>query len=123
MKTNKIKVVLSAVLIAAMTGCASYPNHVSLTDGQKKAMTEHKARGAVLVDSYGQLVVVGENGERVKRCTAEPGGKGDLKQCRGLQKGAEVQNIRNVTLIRSKINPECWTFVDPWLGFAEEICW
>jgi hypothetical protein len=120
---NKIIVVLSTVLMAAMTGCASYPNHVSLTDGQKKAMKDSKARGAILVDSYGQVVVVGENGERVKRCTAEPGGKGDLKQCRGLQKGNEVQNIRSLTLIRSKINPECWTFVDAVLGFAEEVCW
>lgn len=123
MKTNKIRVILSALLIAAMTGCASYPSSVSLTDGQRKVMPEYKARGAILVDSDGQLAVVGENGERVKRCTVEPGGKGDLKQCRGLQKGAEFQNIRSVTLIRSKVNPECWTFVDPWLGFAEEICW
>lgn len=123
MKTNKIRVILSALLIAAMTGCASYPSNVSLTDGQRKAMTEYKARGAVLVDGDGQLTVVGENGGRVKRCTAEPGGKGDLKQCQGLQKGNEILNIRNVTLIRSKINPECWTFYDAVVGYAEEVCW
>jgi len=123
MNTNKIKVVLAAVLVAAMTGCATYPEHVSLSDGQKNAIKENNARAAVAVTYDGRLVAVDENGKSLRRCTIEPDGKGELKQCVGLQKGATVQSVRNITLIKSKINPDCWTFINPVLGFAEEVCW
>jgi len=123
MNTNKIKVVLAAVLVAAMTGCATYTEHVSLSDGQKTAIKENKARAAVAVTYDGRLVAVDENGKSLRRCTIEPDGKGELKQCVGLQKGAAVQSVNSLTVIRSKINPECWTFYDGVYGFAQEFCW
>jgi len=123
MNTNRIKVVLSAVLVVAMTGCATYPEHVSLSDGQKRAIKENKARAVVTVTEDGRLAAVDENGKPSRRCTVEPEGKGELKQCPSLEKGATVLSIRNLTLIKSHYNPDCWTFYDPTWGFAEQICW
>jgi len=125
MNTNNIKVVLSAVLFAAMTGCASYPEHVSLSDGQKRAMKENKAQAAVAMTEEGQLITFDKNGGKssLTRCTVEPEGKGELKQCPSLMKGATVQSIRSLTFIKSKYNPECWIIIDPTWGFAEQICW
>ncbi len=124
MNTNKTIVVLSAVLAAAMTGCTPSPQGVSLSEGQKKVMKENNARAAIAVTDGGRLVVVNANGEPLKRCTVGST-KGDrgVEPCQGLQKDYAVQSLATFTIIRSKKNPECWTFIDPVYGFAEEICW
>jgi hypothetical protein len=120
MNTNKIRVALSAALVAAMTGCASFPE---LSDGQKRVIKENKARAAIALAEDGRLVAVDENGKALTRCTLEADGKGELKQCTGLQKGFAVKNLNTLSVIRSKKNPECAIIVDIVYGFAQEICW
>ena len=117
---NIIKVVFSAMLAAAVAGCTPFPE---LSDGQKEAMKRSNARAAVAVTSDGRLAAVDKDGKPLTRCTLEADGKGELKQCTGLQKGYAVQGITTLSIIRSKKNPECLIFVDPVLGFADEICW
>lgn len=125
MNTNKIKVVLPAVLVAALIGCTPSPQDVSLSEGQKRAMKENKAQAVVAMTEDGKLITLDKDGgtSSLLRCSVGPEGKGELKQCPGLMKGATLQSIRSLTLIKSKYNPECWTIVDPTWGYAEEICW
>jgi len=120
MNTNKIRVALSAVLVAAMTGCASFPE---LTDGQKGAIKESKARAAVAVTDDGRLVAVDQNGKALTRCTLEVDSEGETKQCKGLKTGFKVKGLATISVIRSKKNPECLIFVDGATGRGEEICW
>ena len=124
MNTNKTIVVLFAMLAAAMTGCTPSPQGVSLSEGQKKVMKENNARAAVAVTESGRLVVVNANGEPLKRCTvgSTKGGRG-VEPCQGLGKDYAVQSLATFTIIRSKMNPVCWIFIDPVYGFADEICW
>ena len=120
---SKIIVVLF-VMLAALTGCTSPPQDVSLSEGQKKVMKENNARAAIVVTDSGRFVVVNENGEPLKRCTigSTKGDRG-IEPCQGLQNDYAVQSLATFTIIRSKKNPECWIFINPVYGFAEEICW
>lgn len=124
MNTNKSIIVFSAILAAAITGCAPSPQGVTWTEGQKKAMKDNNARAAVAVTESGRLLAVNANGEPLKRCTVGTA-KGDrgVEPCQGLQNGYVVQGLATFSIIRSKKNPECLTFVNPVFGFAEEICW
>ena len=63
------------------------------------------------------------NGKTLKRCSVGPKGSAGMEPCQGLQKDYAVQSLTSLTLIRSKKNPECWTFYDGAFGFAQELCW
>lgn len=124
MNTNKLMIVFSAMLVAVIAGCTPSPQGVTWTEGQKKAMKDNNARAAVAVTESGRLLVVNANGEPLKRCTVgTTKGDRDVEPCQGLQKDFVVEGLATFSIIRSKKNPECLTFINPVFGFAEEICW
>lgn len=124
---KKLTISATLVLISfSLIGCPAPsdkgPDRVPLSDGLKKTMGEFKARTALLVNDEGQIIATDDQGKTLERCRVKPVDKGDLQQCRGLQKGATVEEINNVIMIRSKINPTCWTFYSA-SGWANQYCW
>lgn len=120
---------LPAVLVLLSLGLAACerppekgPDKIPLNDGLKKTMGDLKVRTALLVNDEGQVIATDDQGKVLDRCSIKPVEKGDLKQCRGLQKGAVVEDVNHVVMIRSKINPTCQTYIDMY-GRAHEYCW
>lgn len=98
------------------------PDKIPLSDGLKKTLGEFKIKTALLVNDDGQVVATDDQGKVLDRCSVKPVEKGDLKHCRGLQKGAVVKDVNHVVMIKSKINPDCWTYIDS-RGYAHQYCW
>ena len=115
-------ILFSLVLTACPSPSDKGPDMVSLSDGLKKAMGEFKARTALLVNDEGHILATDDQGKILERCSVKPVDKGDIKQCRGLQKGAAVEDVNDVVMIKSKINPTCLTFINE-RGAAHEYCW
>lgn len=117
---------LFVLLLVTATACERAPDErrgeIPLSDGLKKAMGEYKARTAILVNDQGETVATDDQGRVLERCSIKPLDKGDLKNCRGLEKGAVVTNVKTVVLIKSTINPQCWVIPDEY-GRAQEYCW
>lgn len=115
-----------ALMTPGLMGCPSGPekgpDRVALSDGLKKAMGEFKVRTALLVNDEGMVIATDDQGKVLERCSVGPVDKGDIQQCRGLQKGATVEHLNSVILVRSKINPTCWTYYDS-RGYAHQYCW
>ena len=130
MNTKLTKIVLSAVLVAAVSGCHSYSDKYTLSPGQMELIKQNKAPLILVLNADGQLVAADENGKTLRRCKVGAIPPKDATKdnplgeaCQGLQKDYAVQSLTSLTLIRSKKNPECWTFYDAVLGFAQELCW
>lgn len=117
---------LFASLLVGVAACERAPDErqgtIPLGDGLKKAMVDFKVRTAILVNDQGETVATDDHGKVLERCSIKPLDKGDLKNCRGLEKGAVVTNVKTVVLIKSTINPQCWVIPDEY-GRAQEYCW
>ena len=123
MNPKLIKIVLSVVLVAAVTGCQPSPERFPLSDAQKELIKQNKSPLVIVLTPEGHFLAADENGKTLGRCTVGPKGSPDLKPCQGLQKDYAVQSLSSVMIIRSKKNPECYTFYDPALNIAQELCW
>lgn len=115
-----------AVLSSGLTACAYLPNHgpdkVEPSQGLRGAMAQFKTKAALLLDEEGRIIATDENGKALERCSTKRDDSKGLKQCRGLQKGAIIEDVNNITAIKSRINPDCLSFIDG-LGIAREYCW
>lgn len=124
---KKLTIFATLVLISfGLLGCPApsdrVPDRVPFSDGLKKTMGEVKARAALLINEEGQIIATDDQGKVLDRCSVKPVEKGDIQQCRGLQKGATIEDINSVMVIRSKINPTCLTIPDA-RGYAYQYCW
>lgn len=115
-----------ALLSLGLTACAHLSDHgpgkVELSPGLRGSIAQYKTKAALLLDEKGRIIATDEDGKRLERCSVKPDDPRDLKQCRGLQKGAIIENVNNITLIKSQINPDCLTEIDG-LGHAHQYCW
>lgn len=123
---KKASVYIMLVLVSfGFTACSflpeKHPDKIELSDGLKKTMGEYGAKMAVVVTEDGKIIPTDNQGKVLARCSIKPGNDG-APACRGLQKGAAIEEVKSITLIRSKINPWCDIIRDPY-NFAYEICW
>lgn len=118
MVRNKLTMIMVLVLSLGLVSCCLVSEKVGFSPGVNEKVTEVKAKVVILVDEEGNIVVTDNEGNRLNSCTVGP----SKKQCRGLAKGYEVNDINSITLILSKGSPYCYTFYDS-AGMAEEYCW
>ena len=63
---------------------------------------------ALLVDKNGKVIPVAKDGTRIARC----GRVGRKKsRCKVLNKKSDVETIRNLALLKYRLNPSCYLFV------------
>lgn len=121
-----LKSAVIALLSLGLTACAYMPGHgpdkVELSPGLQRSVGQFKTKAALLLDEAGRIVATDENGKTLERCSVKREDPRGLKQCRGLQKGATIEDVNNITAIKSHVNPDCLTWIDG-LGIAHERCW
>ena len=117
---------LLAFYALGLTACAYLPERppekVELSDGLKKSMAQYSVKIAMLVDEDGKIIPTDNQGKVLTRCSVKTGEKEGRQLCRGIQKGAVIEDVKSIVLIRSKINPTCWTSPGPG-NLAFEYCW
>lgn len=118
MVRSKLALIMVLALSLGLVSCCLVSEKVGLSPGVKEKVTEVKAKVVILIDEEGNIVVTDNEGNRLNPCTIGP----SKRQCKGLAKGYEVNDLSNITLIRSKGSPYCYTFYDS-AGMAEEYCW
>ncbi len=116
--SNLLKRLFFLVLVLLIPACSGMRKRVPENEHLKKTLLEDEVRSAIFFDSEGNIVVADTDGKRLPPCSIKPG----KNQCRALERGAEVLDVRTVTVIKSKTNPNCVVFVDG-RGFAYQICW
>lgn len=122
---KKIRTVWLAfgAVVVVLTGCAGIGQHdYRFSDGLKGAIADSQPTAVILVLPNGDLRVVKPDGKAADRCVITSPVTDKLPKCRGLERGAEVQQISNMTVIKSNINPDCYTFYDS-RGVPYQVCW
>lgn len=121
-----LKSAVIALLSLGLTACAYLPGHgpdkVELSPGLQRSVGQFKTKAALILDEKGRIVATNENGKALERCSIKREDPRGLKQCKGLQKGATIEDVNNITAIKSHLNPDCLTLIDGG-GFAYEYCW
>lgn len=114
------------LLSLGLTACAYLPGHgpdkIELSPVLRGSIAQFKTKAALLLDAEGRIVATDENGKTLERCSVKRDDPRGLKQCKGLQKGATIENVNNITALKSHVNPDCLTLIDGG-GFAHEYCW